>query len=190
MKRLLLVAIVALALPAAALAKGPSAASITGPGLKTITMSGDAESGVVSTFSRLTESAGFFPAVYKTQPDPMLRARPKGNLGPHYRIAWTLPTPTGKSTIYQDVYPYAKPYTVSYMRPGQTFGGGMTTTGGWFVGATSLRQALVAAGLPPRAPSASSGLSAAALGGIGAGSAAFLALSVFFVVRLRRRFTS
>ena len=186
MKRLLLVAIVALALPAAALAKGPSAASITGPGLGTITMSGDAENGVVSTFSRLTESAGFFPAVYKTQPNPMLRVRPKGNLGPRYRIAWTLPTPTGKSTIYQDVYPYAKPYTVSYMRPGQTFGGGMTTTGGWYIGATSLKQALVAAGLPRQVPAGGAGLSAAALGGIAA-PAALLLVGAAVAYRRRRR---
>ena len=190
MKRLLLVAIVALAVPAVALAKGPSAASITGPGLKTITISGDAEGNVGSTFGRLTEAAGFFPAVYKTQPNPMLRVRPKSILGQRYRIAWTLPTPVGKSTLYQDVYPYAKPYAVTYMRPGQAFYGGMRTNGGWYVGTTSLKQALVAAGLPRRVPSAGSGLSAAAIGGIGVGGAAILALSVFLVVRLRRRFAS
>ncbi len=187
MKRLLLVAIVSLAVPAVAFAKGPSAASITGPGLKAITISGDAEGNAGSTFGRLTEAAGFFPAVYIRQPDPMLRVRPKGILGPRYRIAWTLPTPAGKSTLYQDVYPYAEPYAVTYMRPGQAFYGGMTTNGGWYVGTTSLKQALVAAGLPRQASSGGSGLSAAALGGMTAPAALLLLLAVAVVYRRRRR---
>ena len=187
MKRLVLVAIAALVLPAGALAKGPSAAAISGPGIGTIDISGDAESGVASTFSRVTDGAGFFPAVYRTQPDPMLRTRPEVKLGPRYRIAWTLPTPTGKSILYQDVYPYAKPYAVTYMRPGQTFSGG-TTHGGWSVGGTELKQALVAAGLSASpSPSSSSGLSASELAGISAGAAAALALAILRAIRLRRR---
>jgi hypothetical protein len=190
MKRLVLVAIVALALPAGALAKGPSAAEITGPGIGTIRIAGDAESNAVSTFSEVTAGAGFFAAVYRPQPDPMLRRRPQVELGPRYRIAWTLPTPTGRASLYQDVYPYAKPYAVTYMRPGQTFYGGMTTHGGWYVGGAGLKQSLVAAGLPRQVPSPGSGLSAAGLGGISAGAFAALALAVFLVTRLRRRASS
>jgi hypothetical protein len=185
--RFLLVAALALALPGVALAKGPSAASISGPGIDTITLSGDAESGATTPFSTLTQTAGFFSAVYEPQPDPMLRVRPKGDLGPRYRIAWVLPTPMGKSTLRQDVYPYAKPYAVTYMRPGQTFYGGSKTNGGWFVGGYALKQALVAIGLPRQVQSDSSGLSAAALGGISAGGVAVLALSVLLVLRLRRK---
>ena len=187
MNRFLLVAALALALPCVALAKGPSAASISGPGIDTITLSGNAEGGAVTPFSTLTQTAGFFSAVYRPEPDPMLRVRPKGKLGPRYKIAWTLPTPMGKSTLNQDVYPYAKPYAVTYMRPGQTFYGGMTTNGGWFVGAYALKQALVAVGLPRQVQSGSSGLSAAALGGISVAGLAVLALSVYLVMRLRRR---
>ena len=188
MKRIVLVVIAALALPAVALAKGPSAASISGPGIGTIDISGDAENGVGSTFSRVTDGAGFFAAVYRPEPDPMLRTRPQVQLGPRYRIAWALPTSAGKSTLYQDVYPYAKPYAVTYMRPGQTFYGGMTTRGGWFVGGMELKQALVAAGLPVSpSSSSSSGLSASALAGISAGAVAALALAILGAITVRRR---
>jgi hypothetical protein len=187
MKRLILISIVALALPAAALAKGPSAAEISGPGIGTISLSGDAEGGAVTSFSTLTETAGFFAAVYRPEPDPMLRVRPKSNLGPRYRIAWTLPTPAGKSTLFQDVYPYAKPYALTYMRPGQTFYDGMTTNGGWYVGAAALKQALVDAGLPAHPSTGDgSGLSSGALAGIAVAGAVALALLVA-ATRIRRR---
>src|SRR6266511_1737026 len=68
-KKLVLTAIVALALPAGAFAKGPSSASIQGPGLKTVTISGDGEDGGALLFGRLTESAGFFAAVFRPSPD-------------------------------------------------------------------------------------------------------------------------
>lgn len=192
MKRLTLVAVAvaALVLPGTVLAKGPSAAKITGPGIGTINIAGDAESNVSSTFSEVAAGAGFFAAVYRPQPDPMLRSHPQVTLGPRFRIAWTLPTPAGTSTLYQDVYPYAKPYAVTYMRPGQTFYNGMTTHGGWYVGGAGLKQALLAAGLPGNAPSSGSGLSAAGVGGIGAGAAAALALGFFLALRLRRKLSS
>jgi hypothetical protein len=187
MKRLLLVSIVVLALPAAALAKGPSAASISGPGLKAITVSGDGEDGGVSAFGRLTQAAGFFGAVYRPQPDPMLRTRPKGDLGPRYTIDWVLPTPTGKSILHQDAYPYATPYPLTYMKRGQTFYDGMTTNGGWFVSGPELKQALVAYGLPRQVPSGGSGLSSGALAGIALAGAAALAFALLAAARIRRR---
>jgi hypothetical protein len=187
MKRILLVTIVALALPAVATAKGPSAASVSGPGLKAITVSGDGEDGGVSSFGRLTQAAGFFAAVYRPQPDPMLRNRPKGDLGPRFSIAWVLPTPTGKSILHQDAYPYAKPYPLTYMKPGQTFYNGMTTNGGWFVSGPELKQALVTYGLPRQAPSGGSALSTGALAGIATAAAAALALALLAAARSRRR---
>jgi hypothetical protein len=188
MKRLLLVGILALAVPSVALAKGPSAASISGPGIGTIKLSGDSENGGTTAFGRLTEAAGFFQAVYRPAPDPMLRTRPKGELGPRYTVDWVLPTPTGKSILRQDLYPYAKPYPLSYMKRGQTFYGGMTTNGGWFVSGPELKQELVAAGLPSTPPSGSgSGLSSGALAGLSIAGAALLGLVVLVAVRLRRR---
>src|SRR2546426_10612819 len=106
MKRfLVLAAIAALALPAAALAKGPSQASITGPGLgKAITITGTEEPG--SPLMSFAESAGFFPAVFGQQPDPMLAGRPKGELGPRDRIDYTVPGPEGQTfRLNQDAYP-------------------------------------------------------------------------------------
>ena len=76
MKRLLLVlAIAMLALPATALAKGPSEAKITGPGLATaIKISGEETEG--SPVMDLADAAGFFPA--RVRPDP----EPDDGLGP------------------------------------------------------------------------------------------------------------
>jgi hypothetical protein len=154
MKRASLVlAIAALVLPASALGKGPSEAVVSGPG------SGDGGGGGI-TFTgccapdtatmQLAEQAGFFPAVFAEQPDPMLRTRPQGKLGPKHKITYTVPGPNNESwKIEQDVYPYAKPAPVTYMEPGQTvfrIPGG--TRGGWFQADSRLKTTLVAAGLP------------------------------------------
>jgi len=72
------------------------------------------------------------------------------------------------------------------MRPGQSFYGGMTTNGGSYIGVTSLKQALVAAGLPRQVPAGGAGLSAAALGGIAA-PAALLLVGAAVAYRRRRR---
>ena len=82
MKRLLfLLAIAALALPAAALAKGPSEATITGPGLgKAITIVGAEEEG--SPLMSFAEQAGFFPAAFGQEPDPMLPGQAQGRSRP------------------------------------------------------------------------------------------------------------
>jgi hypothetical protein len=188
MKRFLLIstiAVAALALPAAALAKGPTAATITGPGIDAINVNGDAENGIASTFSEIVQDAGFFPAVFQPVPNPMLRTQPKVELGPRYRVRWTVPTPSGKAVIVQDVYPYAKPYAVTYTRPGQMLFG-MSAQGGWYAQTADLKTALVKAGLPAKAPT-SSGLSAAALGGIGFGGALVLAFAGLLAVRLRHK---
>jgi hypothetical protein len=197
MRKLILITLVALVLPTAALAKGPSSASIEGPGVSTITISGDGEDGGASTFGQLTEAAGFFPAVFRPSPDPMLRRQPKGVLGPRYTITWVLPTPAGKSTLHQDVYPYAKPHPLTYMARGQTFYDGMTTNGGWYVGGAELKQALVSVGLPAQQLNAviatkppaggGSGRSAFALAGIAAAGTVALVLVLLLAIRIRRR---
>jgi hypothetical protein len=146
--------VAALAFAAGAQAKGPSAARITGPAIHALTISGNGERGDGSRLARLTEEAGFFPAVFGQSPDPMLRTRPKGTLGPRYLLIWTVPGPEGVSRLRQNLYPYAKPVPLAYMRPGQTYWGNRHTYGGWFVGSGSLRRLLVAAGLPARPPGA------------------------------------
>ena len=151
MKRFLfLLAAAALVLPAAASAKGPSDARITGPGLaKPITISGTETDG--SPIMNLADAAGFFPAAFGQEPSPMI-ARPKGDLGPKYLITYKVPGGTITNfTIRQDLYPYAaRPYALTYTKPGQPIFG-MQAKGGWWTD-QRLKSVLVAAGLPKTAP--------------------------------------
>jgi hypothetical protein len=153
----LILTIAALALPAAALGKGPSGASIDGPGGGGITFTGDGESGGTQ-LGNLAQQTGFFPAMFAQQPDPMLDTRPKGELGARYTITYTVPGPNNETwKIRQDVYPYATPAPVTYMEPGQEVfqivGG---TRGGWFRANPRLKKTLVSAGLPANGPAAAS----------------------------------
>jgi hypothetical protein len=157
MKRLFLIlSIATLALPATALAKGPSVASIDGPGGGgKITFTGYGESAGQS-LGDLTLLAGFFPAAFGQEPDPMLRSRPKGDLGPKYIITYTVPTGTGVADkIRQDLYPYAARGPLTYMKPGQKVFG-TKSPGGWFQAERQLKDILVSAGLPATAPETSS----------------------------------
>jgi hypothetical protein len=158
MKRLLILAAVgavALAAASAALGKGATQTTIKGPGLKKGGLvlrsdsGGDPTSG--SKLGRLADAAGFFPAVFDQAPDPMLRERPQGNLGPKYTAEYLMPGPNGTtSTIRQDLYPYAKPYALSYTKPGQPFfDRGQGTHGGWFMTTSAMRTVL---GLPEQPP--------------------------------------
>jgi hypothetical protein len=186
---LLLFAVLALGAPAAAWAKGPSAASIDGPG----TGGGIDVKGNLAPESplfQLSERAGFFPAVFRQTPDPMRDSRPQGELGPKYTITYTVPGPEGETfTLRQDVYPYATPSPVTYMEPGQKVYR-IETRGGWFVAAPRLKETLVSAGLPRIAPSGSSSgdgsfFSQELLGTVAA--AAVLAVAGVFLFRRRAR---
>jgi hypothetical protein len=156
----LVVVISSLAVASTAFAKGATQATIKGPGLKKGGLvlrsdsGGDPTSG--SRLGRLADAAGFFPAVFDQQPDPMLRERPKGTLGPKYTAEYVMPGPNGTtSTIRQDLYPYAKPYALSYTKPGQPFfDRGQGTHGGWFMTTSAVRTVL---GLPVQPPDASPG---------------------------------
>lgn len=189
MKRfLVLAALVALALPTAAIAKGPSEATLNGPGLgKTVKFTGSEGPG--NPLGDLTQSAGFFPAVFETQPDPMLSSRPKGDLGPSYTIDYTVPGPEGGTfQIKQDAYPYAKPHPVTYMAPGQRIFDS-STRGGWYVDELDELQARL--GLPKTAPPAGSASSAGffSTGRLGAavGLALLLGAAAWFYTRRRPR---
>jgi hypothetical protein len=149
MKRSLAVLVAALALPAAAAAKGPSKAEVTGPGIhKAIVIKGAESPG--TPLMNFAGSTGFFPQVFNQSPDPTTRSRPDGKLGPKLSVVYTVPGPDGGTfMIRQDVYPYATPYPVSYMKPGQKIfmnpGG---THGGWYTGDPRMKSTLVRAGLP------------------------------------------
>jgi hypothetical protein len=155
MKRLiLLLALALLAMPSQALGKGPTAATMEGPGGGGgITFSGHEESGPLGD---LTQQSGWFPAAFAQEPNPMLAERPKGNLGPKYTVTYTVPTDMNRTvTIRQEIYPYATSGPVTYMAPGQPLFD-MPTRGGWFQAGPDLKATLVAAGLPETAARGSS----------------------------------
>jgi hypothetical protein len=66
-RSLVLVLVAVLALPAAAAAKGPTAAEVTGPGIATLAVRGAGEGGAGTPLGSLVENAGFFPSY--TRPD-------------------------------------------------------------------------------------------------------------------------
>jgi hypothetical protein len=192
MKRtLVLVAIAALALPAAATAKGPSGASIDGPGTGGgIDITGTMQPG--SQLGDLTTWSGFFPAVFRQTPDPMLDARPEGDLGPKYTVTYTVPGPNGETwTIEQDLYPYVKRGPITYMKPGQEIFETEGTRGGWYLAEIALKDLLVDAGLPATPPSTTSADDAAAVSTgtalLLAAAAALLLLGSAFLLRRRAR---
>lgn len=189
-----LAGVAALLAPASALAKGPVEASIDGPGLGSpLTFGGDGGAVLApgAPLMELAEATGFFPAAFGQAPDPMLPRRPAGDLGPRYVIAYRVPGPGGEDVILQDLYPYAKPVAVTYMKPGQRLFEAETTRGGWFATTNAdgrpLLGALVAAGLPRTPPGGDdSPLPWAALV-LGCVVSALLAFAGVAIVRTRRR---
>src|SRR5262249_15740371 len=118
-------ALVTLAIPVAALAKGPSSASISGPGLvRVLAVAGDGAVTGNALGSR-AHTSGFFPQMFGQTPAPTLAARPAGSLGPRFRVVYVVPGPNAlRSRVVQWVYPFAKGGPVTYIRPGQRFWNG------------------------------------------------------------------
>ena len=152
-------AAVTLATPA--LAKGPTQARITGPGLaRAIVLSGNGEPGLpgrlatlgqqTSLFSVLFGAGGSVPAPARLRPPP-----PQASLGPRYTVIYTVPGVTPRpgeqfGRIRQDVYPRAAGGPVIYTSPSQNgFGQGLQTSG-WFRGSPRLTRVLAQLGVPPR----------------------------------------
>ena len=171
-----------------ALAKGASEAKITGPGLGSgITLVGEGEAGGQQ-LMKLAEAAGFFPAVFATTPNPMLSARPQGELGPRYTITYAMPGPGGVDELRQDLYPYAKPSPVTHLAAGQRFYGTEEAVGGWYVAGATLKDDLVAVGLPETSHVDGGGsvIPWTAVGAVLAAVAALVLLGVA-ILRSRRR---
>lgn len=138
---------------ATAVAKGPTAARITGPGLSgPLLLNGFGESGDGSPMAVLTMDGGFFPATFGESPDPMLPGRPRVELGPRYVVVYTVPGPADKDYIHQSLFPYAAGGPILYTPPNQSFFDTERTRGGWFRATARLKAALVRAGLPDTAP--------------------------------------
>jgi hypothetical protein len=147
---LLGILVTAALLPAPALGKEVKSVTITGPGLNdeiTLRGGGEVESTVAGNFAMLS---GFFPELFDTSPDPTLERKPDGPLGPKFQATYEFPNPeTGElARIVQDVYPYAKPYPVTYIAAGREVWTGEDAHGGWYVTSADLKASLVKAGLP------------------------------------------
>jgi hypothetical protein len=191
MKRLVLaplaVVLAAALIPAAALAKGASEATIEGPGLDSpITLK---NRGLHSKLGQLAEVTGFYPAVFARIPDPMLPERPTGDLGPRYTITWVMPGPYGETDrIRQDLYPFASQGLVTYVQPGQPFFETDGTHGGWYVASSFPKDDLVTVGLPETPPPGGGGSEFpwTVIGVLGA-CAVVLVLAVAAALDLRRR---
>jgi hypothetical protein len=192
MKRFLILIVLALAVPATALAKGASEATIEGPGLHgTIIIPGNGEPGGGTPLGQIADLAGFFPAVFPAVPNPMLQLRPHVRLGPRYVVRYTMPGPNGSASIIeQDLYPYATPYPVVYTPPGQPFWGGQHTFGGWYSTTTELKIALEGVGLPENEPTGGDGgfwSSPPRIAGIAGGLAVVILAALGALVAVRRR---
>jgi hypothetical protein len=158
MRTLTLAVLCLLVFPASALAKGPSAATIEGPGLtKRLAIDGSGSWDEGGPFVTLVEETAFFSATWGGG-HAMLGTRPPGPLGPRYRVTYDLPGPNGRvDPIRQDLYPYARGGPLTFTPAGQPFFD-QRTIGGWFRGKPRLRAALVQVGLPPpRRPAAAAG---------------------------------
>src|SRR3954463_4621858 len=100
MRRLLavatLAALAALAATSPAAAKGPSSASLTGPGLDhALPVKGEGESGPGTPLGSLVQLGGFFAQVFAQIPAPTTRTQPAADLGPRYQVAYRVPGPSG-----------------------------------------------------------------------------------------------
>ena len=151
MRRALLFLCVALVVAAPAQAKGPTAVTITGPGLERALVL-EASTDSRAPFYVLRDRGGFFAQFFgTTQGEGTVLARgPGGDLGPRYVAVYRVPGPSGTSLIRQELYPFAA-QPVSYM-PKQRYWDARMTAGGWYAWGRGVKAALVRAGLPAAAP--------------------------------------
>jgi hypothetical protein len=187
---LLAAALVALSAVDTALAKGPATATIDGPGTGGgITLGNGADGRAVGS-TDFADQAGFFPAVFRATPDPMLESSPSSDLGPRFTVTYVVPGPDGGADrLVQDLYPYASGGPVTFMQRGQRVFAGRRTRGGWYDAPPALKDTLVRIGLPATAPSVMSGESGRELTDFWPALAGGFALGLFALTALvlRRR---
>jgi hypothetical protein len=153
-RRILVLAVLAAALltvPTAAWAKGASKGTVSGGGLPgPITVSGEGEPGSGDLLARLAEQTGAYVAMYGQDAGSgtLDAAKPAGNLGTHYLVTYSIPSPAGgEDTVRQDLYPFAASGPVTFTAGGQHFMDGMETGNGWFQAPATLRETLAAIGV-------------------------------------------
>jgi hypothetical protein len=145
-----------LALAAPALAKGPSQARITGPGLaRAVVVSGNGEPGEPGRLASLAEQTGLFTVMFGAGADvsgapAQLRTPPtEASLGPRYQVVYTVPGVTPRpgqqfGQVRQDIYPRAAGGPSTATRPARLRESPFT---GWFRGSPSW-PTLVLVGVP------------------------------------------
>jgi hypothetical protein len=201
----LALAVLLLAVPTAAQAKGATAATIDGGGPGglpggPISLRGDGEPGSPTDLGMLAQGTGLYATVFGGDPGAVLQAAPTDRLGPRYTITWIFPDPAGGKDrkLRQRVWPYAAGGPVTFTPAGQPVLD-TTSSGGWYQGFDGLRAQLIELGLPnrkPLAPGAPAPASPqptpttgppAAWPRVAAVVAGFLVLAAAAAVALRRR---
>jgi hypothetical protein len=154
----LALAVLLLAVPTAAQAKGATAATIDGGGPGglpggPISLRGDGGPGSPTDLGMLAQGTGLYATVFGGDPGAVLQAAPTDRLGPRYTITWTFPNPAGGKgrTLRQRVWPYAAGGSVTFTPAGQPVLD-TTSSGGWYRGFDGLRAQLIDLGLPNRKP--------------------------------------
>jgi hypothetical protein len=146
-----LVVIVALLAAGPAWAKGPSGATIEGPGLdEPIVIAGSGERGAPGEFSRFVEAAGFWQLVFGAVGGRagVIEEPTTADLGPVYVLTWRL----GMTEVPAQVYPYASGGPLVRVEPSQMIVDfGTSTTGGWFLADPALADLMNGYGVPTMA---------------------------------------
>ena len=155
-------AVLTLATPA--FAKGPSQASITGPGLgRAVVVSGNGEPGEQGRLANLALQTGLFTVMFGAgasisgpAPARLHAPPPPATLGPRYTLVYTVPGVTPRpgqqfGRVRQDLYPRAAGGPLIYTPPGQQGFGGPLTVTGWLTGNPQLTRTLAQLGVPPAA---------------------------------------
>jgi hypothetical protein len=186
-----IVALVAVLSPTAALAKGPESASIEGPGIDgSIDVGGEpggGEPGSGATLGRLAEHAGLFTVGFGDNVSRLTERQPDGDLGPEFKLDWTVPNPEGTTDIIvQRLYPYADAGALTYTEAGQPYMG-MKTFGGWYVGGSALGDTLTDAGMSEQPPATGLAIAPVAFGIAGLCALGLLAMLTRRTVGQRER---
>jgi len=154
----------AITLAAPALAKGPSQARISGPGLAhAIVVSGNGEPGQPGRLGTLAVQTGLFIVLFGANagalpqtPHQLRTPPPEASLGPRYTITYTVPGVTPRpgeqfGRIRQDLYPRAAGGLLVYTPRGQNGFGGLLSVTGWLRASPRLARTLAQLGISPPA---------------------------------------
>jgi len=159
---------VAAAVATPALAKGPTQASIAGPGLGrpiAISAPGEGLPGQSDPLSSLAGQTGLFTVLFgpgsgsgtQDEPSPLRTPPAAASLGPKYTLTYTVPGVTPEpgqpdGQVRQYLYPRAAGGPLIYTGPGQQGFGQPLQAAGWLRGTPQLTATLTRLGVPAGPP--------------------------------------